>query len=77
MLTFASAAAVLGTGLAFDLVMLALLLPAVMLLECALSGAAHRHPARQPDRSRAHRTVLRAYPDAGAPSSPPIKNLGI
>ena len=35
-LTFASAAAVLGTGLAFDLVTLALLLPAVMLLEGAL-----------------------------------------
>ena len=35
-LTFASAAMVLGTGLAFDLVTLALLLPAVMLLEGAL-----------------------------------------
>ena len=35
-LTFTSAAAVLGTGLAFDLVTLALLLPAVMLLEGAL-----------------------------------------
>jgi phosphoglycerol transferase MdoB-like AlkP superfamily enzyme len=35
-LTFVSAAAVLGTGLAFDLVTLALLLPTVMLLEGAL-----------------------------------------
>lgn len=35
-LTFASAAMVLGTGLAFDLVTLALLLPAVLLLESAL-----------------------------------------
>lgn len=35
-LTFASTAMVLGTGLAFDLVTLALLLPAVLLLESAL-----------------------------------------
>jgi len=35
-LTFSSAAAVLGTGLAFDLVTLALLLPAVLLLESVL-----------------------------------------
>jgi len=35
-LTFSSAATVLGTGLAFDLVTLALLLPAVLLLESAL-----------------------------------------
>ena len=35
-LSFASAAAVLGTGLAFDLVVLALALPALLLLESAL-----------------------------------------
>lgn len=45
-LTFASAAAVLGTGLAFDLVTLALLLPAVMLLEGALGTR------KQPGRTR-------------------------
>ncbi len=43
-LTFPSAAAVLGTGLAFDLVTLALLLPAVLLLESALGT--RRHPGR-------------------------------
>ncbi|MBW8327990.1 MAG: LTA synthase family protein [Thiobacillus sp.] len=41
-LTFASAAAVLGTGLAFDLVALALALPALLMLEAALGS---RKPA--------------------------------
>jgi len=50
-LTFASAAAVLGTGLTFDLVTLALLLPAVLLLESALGTR------RQPGRMR-HGLVL-------------------
>lgn len=50
-LTFVSAAAVLGTGLAFDLVTLALLLPAVLLLESMLGTR------RQPGRMR-HALVL-------------------
>jgi len=43
-MTLASAATVLGTGLAFDLVTLALLLPAVLLLESALGT--RKQPAR-------------------------------
>jgi phosphoglycerol transferase MdoB-like AlkP superfamily enzyme len=50
-LTFASAAAVSATGLAFDLVTLALLLPAVLLLESMLGTR------RQPGRMR-HALVL-------------------